>query len=261
MSVSYEERKTTILERLEAKERVHVIELAEELNVSTETIRRDLERLDREGKLSKVHGGAIKAGTDSSEPPFEEKTSIHAAEKRAIGRLAASLIRDGDSIMLGNGTTPLEIIRFLTDKKNVTLVTHSAPTMMAALETFGGRIVFVGGEMNVSQKTAGGPLAEQMLRQLRVNKAFISAGGLSAEGGLTDYDLQEASLSRSMMEQADEVIVLADHSKLGRSTFARICGLDEVSLIISDRSCPEEWRRLLADKEIELLLAEEEIEG
>ncbi|AJY74760.1 DeoR/GlpR family DNA-binding transcription regulator [Paenibacillus beijingensis] len=258
MSLSYEERKKTILELLAKEEKVQVPALAEQLNVSGETIRRDLERLDKEGKLKKVYGGAVRTGSDSWEPPFDLKTSMNAAEKRAIGKLAASLVEDGDSIMLGNGTTPMEIIRFLGGKKNVTIVTHSAPSMLLAMELFQGKIIFIGGEVNVAQKSANGPLAEWMLEKLKVNKTFISAGGVSAVDGITDYDLQESNISKKMMERADDVIVLADHSKMGKTTFAHICALKDVSVLISDHRCPEEWKRTLTDKNIELLIAEEE---
>jgi DeoR/GlpR family transcriptional regulator of sugar metabolism len=258
MSLSYEDRKKKILEQLLRDEKVQVPVLAELLNVSTETIRRDLERLDKEGKLKKVYGGAVKAGSDSWEPPFEQKTAMNAKEKRAIGKMAASLVENGDSIMLGNGTTTLEIIRYLGSKKNVTIVTHSTAAMLLAMELFHGRIIFIGGEVNVSQKSANGPLAELMLQHLKVNKAFISAGGVSGIDGITDYDLNEANISRKMMDRADDVIILADHTKMGKTTFAHICGLNEVSVMISDNNCPEEWKQTLAHKEIELLIAEEE---
>lgn len=258
MSLSFEERKKKIMEWIVQEEKVQVPVLAEKLNVSGETIRRDLDRLDKEGKLKKVYGGAVKASSDSWELPFDLKTSMNATEKRAIGKLAASFVEDGDSIMLGNGTTPLEIIRFLSEKKNVTIVTHSAPAMLLAMEQFPGRIIFIGGEVNVSQKSANGPLAEWMLDQLKVNKSFISAGGVSSVDGITDYDLQESNISRKMIERSDDVFVLADHTKMGKTTFAHICPLEDVAVIISDSKCPEEWKRTLGDRNVELWLADEE---
>lgn len=258
MSLSYEERRIKILDQLSRDEKVSVVQLADELNVSSETIRRDLDRLDKEGKLKKVYGGAVKFRTDSWELPFEQKTLLNPEEKKAIGRAAASLVDDGDSIMLGNGTTPLEMVKYLAYKKNVTLVTHSAPVMLLALEVFKGRIIFIGGEVDVSQKSANGPLAEGMLQQLKVNKTFISAGGVSSVDGITDFDLNEANISRKMMERAEETIILADYTKLGKSTLARICSLNEVSIIISDRKCPDEWRRKLSESGIELMIAEDD---
>ncbi len=261
MSLLYEERKKIILEQLQKNEAVKVNEMAEALHVSTETIRRDLERLEQEGKLKKVYGGAIMSRSDSSELPFDLKTKINAREKAAIGKYAADLIRDGDTIMIGNGTTTIEVIRHLQNRENVTLVTHSAPAMLLAMEVFKGRIIFIGGEINLEQKSAGGPLAEMMLSQLRVNKAFISAGGISLNDGITDYELNEANISRKMMERADEAIILADHSKFGRTTFSNICPLHDVYTIITDGGCPDEWKKYLADRDIELHIANEEESG
>ncbi|WP_123042760.1 DeoR/GlpR family DNA-binding transcription regulator [Cohnella candidum] len=258
MSLSFEKRKKKILERLNKEERVEVQVLAEEFRVSTETIRRDLERLDRDGRLKKVYGGAVKVRADSLELPFDEKTLLQAQEKAAIGRYAASLVKDGDTVMLGNGTTTIELIRNLTEHRDVTIVTHSTPTLLLALDIFPGKIIFAGGEVNKRQKSTEGPLAELVLNRLRVNKAFISAGGVSLVDGITDYELSEANISRKMMERADETIFLADSSKFGRTTFASVCPLDDVYTMITDAGCDREWRKDLADKDIRLWIAGEE---
>ncbi|WP_256760873.1 DeoR/GlpR family DNA-binding transcription regulator [Cohnella sp. WQ 127256] len=256
MSLSFEKRKKKILEYLSKEGKVEVLILADEFNVSTETIRRDLERLDSEGKLKKVYGGAVKVRADSLELPFEQKTLLYAAEKADIGKYAASLINNGDTVMLGNGTTTMAIIRNLTNHADVTIVTHSAPAMLLAMDVFPGRIIFLGGEVNKHQQTTSGPLSELMLNQLRVNKAFISAGGVSLMDGITDYELSEATISRKMMDRADETIFLADSSKFGKATFANICSLDDVYTIITDRQCTDEWKQYMKDHDISILIAE-----
>lgn len=258
MSLSFEKRKKKILEFLSKDGKVEVPLLAETFNVSTETVRRDLERLNNDGKLKRVYGGAVKVRSDSLELPFDEKTLVHAKEKAAIGKYAASLINNGDTVMLGNGTTTIEIIRNLKDRRNVTLVTHSTPTLLLAMEMFPGPIIFIGGEVNRHQKTMSGPLAEMMLNLLRVNKAFLSTGGISLADGVTDYELSEANISRKMMDRADEVIFLADSSKFGKMTFANICSLDDVYTVITDSRCSEEWKGYMADRDITLLIADEE---
>jgi DeoR/GlpR family transcriptional regulator of sugar metabolism len=258
MSLSFEKRKKKILEQLSKEDRVEVQVLADEFTVSTETIRRDLERLDSEGRLKKVYGGAVKIRADSLELPFDEKTLLHAAEKAAIGKYAASMVKGGDTVMLGNGTTTIEIIRNLKDHRDVTIVTHSTPTMLLAMDIFPGKIIFVGGEVNSRQKSTAGPLAELMLNQLRVNKAFISAGGVSLVDGITDFELSEANISRKMMERADETVFLADSSKFGKSTFANVCSLDDVYTIVTDRHCSEEWKQYLTERDIVILTAGEE---
>lgn len=258
MSLAFEDRKRTILTRLASDEKIYVPDLAEILNVSTETIRRDLDRLEKEGKLKKVYGGAILTNKDSLEPPFEQKSTINQAEKRAIAKAAASLIEDGDIIMIGNGTTPLEIVRYLSSKRNITLITHSAAVLFLCHEVFNGKTIFVGGEVDVQQQSTHGPLAELMLRQIKANKAFISAGGITVDDGITDYDLNEAHMSRLLLERSDELIVLADHTKFGETTFSHICSLKQASTIISDWKCPLEWEEILRNQQVQLLTAVKE---
>ncbi|WP_423802496.1 DeoR/GlpR family DNA-binding transcription regulator [Neobacillus sp. SAB-20_R2A] len=257
MSLSYEERKTTIMESLEKEEKVQVRVLANLLHVSDETIRRDLDRLEKEGYLKKVYGGAIKNKIHSWELPFDEKTTINQKEKQAICKAAADLVEDGDIIMIGNGTTPLDMIPFLADKQDITLITHSVPVMLAAMDSFKGRVIFIGGEIERNQKYMSGPLSERMLEMLRADKAFVCAGGVSIANGITDYDISGSSISRKMMERAEEVIVLADHSKFGKTTFAYMCSITDASRIITDQSCPDEWKKIVAARGVELIVADE----
>lgn len=257
MSLSFEERKSVIVKCLDREGKVQVNTLAEQLAVSGETIRRDLERLEKDGVLKKVYGGAVKTTVHFWEPPFDQKAFINEKEKRAICKTAAHLIEEGDSIMIGHGTTPLEIVRYLRGKHNITLITHSSPVFFMAKDVFEGRIIFIGGEYERNQKLTSGPLTERTLEQLKANKAFIAAGGLSTADGITDYDLYGASISRKMMERVNEVIILADHTKFGRTTFAHVCALTEASKIITDKNCPKEWEKILAEREVELFIADD----
>ncbi|WP_216828744.1 DeoR/GlpR family DNA-binding transcription regulator [Alkalihalobacterium elongatum] len=256
MSLSFEERKKLIVNSLDREEKVQVRVLAKKLDVSGETIRRDLDRLEKEGLLKKVYGGAVKTKFNSWELPFDQKTTINDKEKRAICKAAADLVEHRDSIMIGNGTTPLEIVRFLADRTDITLITHSTPVFLLATEIFKGRIIFIGGEYEKNQKSTTGPLTEWMLQHLKANKAFIAAGGLSSDG-ITDYDLNGANISRKMMERVEDVIVLADHTKFGKTTFAHVCSLMDASMVITDKNCSNEWKRTLAEKEIELVIADD----
>lgn len=255
MSLSFEDRKKTILKQLEKQEKVQVHMLAKELEVSPETIRRDLDRLEKDGKLKKVYGGAIKVNMDIWEPPFSERTQINSNEKSAIGRLAASLVNEGETIMIDNGTTPLEVIRHIRDRKDVTIVTHSVTALLLAMEMFKGKVFFTGGELNPQLQTVTGSLSEQALQQFNVHKAFISIGGISMEEGITDYTLNEASISRKMMERSIETFILADHSKFGKRTFAKISSLQDVSAIITDQGCSTDWIQQLEENGIDILIA------
>lgn len=258
MSLSFEDRKKVIIKTLDRDEKVQVRELANELEVSGETIRRDLDRLEKEGMLKKVYGGAVKEKS-SLELPFDLKTDIMAHEKRAICKKAAEFVEDGDSIIIGHGTTAVGIVRYLADKKNVTLITPSIPVLLSAMEHFQGKVIFIGGEYEADQKFTSGPLADSALQQLKANKAFVAAGGLSINDGMSDYDLQGANSSRLMMKRAEEAIILAVHTKFGKTTFAQICPLTDIPLIITDRACSDEWQTILKENEIELVIADIDI--
>ncbi|NQX62762.1 DeoR/GlpR family DNA-binding transcription regulator [Paenibacillus qinlingensis] len=256
MSLTYEDRRLTILHHLEMEGKVQVHHLSELLTVSTETVRRDLDRLEKEGKLRKVYGGAVKMRMEMVEPPFLNRVQMMKPEKAAIGQLAASLVQDGETIMLDNGTTTIEIVPFLSDKTNVTLITNSIPILNLAMETFRGRIIFAGGEVNQECRAVTGTLVDQLLDQFKVNKAFISAGGISLTDGITDFHLAEAVISRKMMQRAEECILVADHSKFGLSTFARVAKLEEISMLITDVGCPIEWVDTIEGLGIEVRISE-----
>ncbi|CAN7254579.1 DeoR/GlpR family DNA-binding transcription regulator [Paenibacillus sp. LjRoot56] len=256
MSLTYEDRRMTILNHLEMEGKVQVHHLSELLTVSTETVRRDLDRLEKEGKLRKVYGGAVKMRMEMVEPPFLNRVQMMKPEKAAIGKLAASLVQDGETIMLDNGTTTIEIVPFLNDKTNVTLITNSIPILNLAMETFRGRIIFAGGEVNQECRAVTGTLTDQLLDQFKVNKTFISASGISLTDGITDFHLAEAVISRKMMQRAEECILIADHSKFGLSTFARVAKLEEISMVITDAGCPREWVDTMEGLGIEVRISE-----
>ncbi|MDN4604168.1 DeoR/GlpR family DNA-binding transcription regulator [Paenibacillus sp. F6_3S_P_1C] len=253
MSLTYEERRHTILSQLATQGKVQVQILADLFQVSTETIRRDLDRLEKEGELRKVYGGAVRIRSGMIEAPFQKRAQLQLNEKQAIGVTAASLIEDGETVMLDNGTTTLEIMRQLRHRSQVTVITNSVPILNCALEDFAGKIIFTGGEINTAVLASTGPIAHRLLSQFKVNKAFISAGGVSLTDGITDYVLEEALISRKMMERAEEAILVADHTKFGRSTFAQIAPINQISMVITDSGCPTEWVKALHQMEIEMV--------
>lgn len=253
MSLTYEERKHTILTRLAIEGKVQVQTLAQLFQVSTETIRRDLDRLEKEGELRKVYGGAVRVRSGMHEAPFQKRSQLQSAEKQAIGRAAAALIEDGETVLLDNGTTTLEIMRELRTRSQVTVITNSVPILNCALEQFAGKIIFAGGDIQPAVQASTGPIAHELLNQFKVNKAFISAGGISLTDGITDYLLEEARISRTMMERAEETILVADHTKFGRSTFARIAPLESISMVVTDNGCPADWLEALQQLEIDVV--------
>ncbi|MEC0243679.1 DeoR/GlpR family DNA-binding transcription regulator [Paenibacillus dokdonensis] len=258
MSLTYEERRQTILAQLSTEGKVQVHALAGLFNVSTETIRRDLDRLEKEGRLRKVYGGAVQARSERIEPTFIKRSQMHQSEKQAIGKAAAALIGEGETVLLDNGTTTLEIMRELMDRADVTVITSSFPILACALEGFQGKVIFAGGEVNMSFQAAAGVIAHQLLDQFKVNKAFISAGGISLADGITEYNLEEAMVSRKMMQRTEESILVADHSKFGVTTFAQIAPIEHISMIVTDPGCSQEWIDVLGRLDVEVLIGEKD---
>ena len=227
MSVQAEERKQAILHQLDAEGRVKVVPLSEQFNVSPETIRRDLDSLEQEGLLRRVYGGATKPLFRASEAPFVQRKLTHVAEKEAIGRRAAELIEDGDTIAVDVGTTPLELVNAISGRKRLTMLTNSVSVSIALMDginqgRFSGKIILLGGELNPEQQSISGSICERTMKQFRVSKAFLSAGGVSLSSGISDFEPDEASMSRIFAQAAERVFVLADHSKIGVVSFAHM---------------------------------------
>jgi DeoR/GlpR family transcriptional regulator of sugar metabolism len=260
MSILSEERKSVILDCLEKEGKVMVLSLAEELRVSTETIRRDLLNLEREDKLKRVYGGAIQPSFRNDEAPYTLRQKMYANEKKAIGMRAAELIEDGSTIVIDNGTTTLELAKSIQGSKRLTILTNSLRVASCLLESismerFTGKVILLGGEVNAEQHSISGTLCEQMMLQFRVDQAFLAVGGISITHGITDYDVNEAAMSRAFSAAAQEVIVLGDQSKLGISTFAHIVPFEQVDVIISEISCPREWLPVMEEKRVQWIEA------
>ncbi|WP_068617618.1 DeoR/GlpR family DNA-binding transcription regulator [Paenibacillus tuaregi] len=256
MSVLAEGRKTRILTELEREGKVMVAPLAEQFCVSMETIRRDLQVLERQGYLRRVYGGAVKSSFRSDEAPYTQRQNMHAAEKKAIGGRAAGLVKDGRTIVIDGGTTTLEMAQAISGRTGLTILTGSIPVASCLLEAlsrdlFDGKVIILGGEASSRQLSVSGILAERMMSGFNIDQAFLSVGGVSLTHGFTDYDLNEASMSSVFAEAAQEVVVLADHSKFGINTFAPIMPLEKCDVIVSDQNPPPSWQEFIKRKKVE----------
>ncbi|WP_240374223.1 DeoR/GlpR family DNA-binding transcription regulator [Bacillus piscicola] len=255
MSLLSEERKQYILRMINEHGQVRANELAQELGVSTETIRRDLDQLDNENKLKKVHGGAVKSDNDLIEPSHYMREHIYIEEKRMIGITAASLVHDNEIIIIDEGSTTLQMIPYLLDKKNITLITNSLPalTLLVDYKTkglFNGEFIFIGGHVDADHLRVSGMIAEQFMHNFHADKAFISLHGVTKDHGASSYNADEAILSKTFMDCAEEKIVLFDHSKINKKKFYRIASLAEYDTVISDALPPSDWEDHLESNHI-----------
>ncbi|OXM85192.1 DeoR/GlpR family DNA-binding transcription regulator [Paenibacillus rigui] len=255
MSLNGEERKQTILNLLHQQGKVRTPELVAQLDVSSETVRRYLEELEVENKLKRVYGGAVKVHFDPAETPYFKRETVHAEEKKRIGRLAASLVQDKDVIVLDDGTTALQMIEFLLEKKGITVLVCSVPALTLLIDyknkgMFSGDIVFIGGRIHAAQHRVSGAVAQHFMTSFHVDKAFIVADGIQIDKGITSYEDERGLLSRTFLKQAHQTVVLADHSTIGSNHFCKIADWSEVDIIISDSEPPSEWRVKLAEQDV-----------
>lgn len=229
------DRLTTILEQVGLSGRVDVTGLAERLGVSGATVRRDLQALSRSQLLVRTHGGAVSQQTDD-EVPAGVKAVLRQPEKRRIARAADALVGDGAVVGMTGGSTTLELARVLLTRRSLTVVTNSLDVASELAGRPGIRLVMIGGIVRRSRELVG-PAAETMLANYHLDLAFIGVDGLSAEG-CTTYDEMEATTDAAFLQQARRRVVVADSSKIGKVTFARISPLAGISDLVTDRGAP-----------------------
>ncbi len=231
------ERQRRVLAAMGHDGAVRVDALSDLLAVSPATVRRDLEELERQGLVQRVHGGAILPRTRLDEPWFEEKTAIAGSEKLAIARAAAALIEDGETIYLDGGSTLLELARLLVARDSVTVVTNS---LRAAHElSHGGpRLILIGGELRRRSQTLVGALTRVVLDTIHLDKAFMGTMGISVEAGMTTTDPNEAFTKELVMTRARQVILLAHSDKIGNVAFAHAGGIRDLTMLITDAGAP-----------------------
>jgi DeoR/GlpR family transcriptional regulator of sugar metabolism len=239
-----EERLVRIVERVNERGKVTVAELSDSLGVSPVTIRRDLERLEEEKLLCRTHGGALsleKGMLDGArERSFSEKEEAYAAEKERIAEAAARMVEDEDAILLTPGTTNMLIVGKLIGKKDLTIVTNASNIAMRAANEPGWNVILTGGKLRPKSFALVGPLSENALSGIRVDKLFLGVDGIDFTEGLTTPNLDEASVNRKMISLARQIIVAADHSKFGRVLFAQIASMGDVDVLVTDRLLPQE---------------------
>ena len=218
-------------------------ELTKALGVSESTVRRDLETLDLGGLVKRTHGGAVYAGEVPTMPALEDRFGTATLEKQAIGRVTAELVEDGESVLLDGGTTTLEVARCLAGRP-VQVVTNSLPIAQLLASSPGVDLILIGGYVYPRTGVALGPLAIATMQGIHVRKAILGAGGIVAEG-IYNSNLLLVETERQMMACGQEVVLVADHSKFGRLTLARLCGLGDVQRLVTDDGLPEVYRTVL----------------
>jgi DeoR/GlpR family transcriptional regulator of sugar metabolism len=241
----HERRAQVILQELLRTGKVSVGPLARRLKVSTATIRRDLSELEGRGLLRRSHGGAVLIQPLLYEPfrhisNYQEQERQRSAEKRRIGLVAAELVRDGDFLAIGAGTTATHVARSISLHKGLTVLTNAINVAMELSHREDLKVIVTGGFLSGDWFALVGPGAIQSVGEIFVDKVFIGVDGIHADHGLTTNYPDQATIHRAMMRQARQKIVVADHRKLGATGSALISPLEGVNILITDRSASDE---------------------
>jgi DeoR family transcriptional regulator of aga operon len=247
-------RHQIILQYLQDRRHIEVLELCRHLNVSAVTIRKDLKLLEEKGLLYRNHGGASIDNPYIKEKPVNEKEKFFAEQKIAIATAAAGMITPNDSIIIASGTTVLTLAKLIQPKETLTVVTSALNIAMELLKHPQIEILQLAGYIRHSSSSVTGHYAENILEETSCSKLFLGVDGIDIDYGLTTTSLSEAHLNQKMIAAAHETIVLADSSKFGKRGFGRICGIEHVKQIITDKGISEHFIQKLEELGISITI-------
>jgi len=238
-----EERWQGELEFLKQQKRATFSELAKLFRVSESTIRRDLRELEKRNMIKRTHGGAILPEIVRLELSIEERTTKLHLEKERIGKFAAQYINSGETVFIDAGTTTLEVARNIKGKENLWIITNGVniSTLLSSIGQI--RVVLTGGELYRPDLSMVGPTAEEAISKFHVDKVILGADAISVECGLTCANLQEAQVKKVMIKAGREIIIVADHSKIGKVAFTSVAPITQIHTLITDSKVPSKFIR------------------
>jgi DeoR family transcriptional regulator of aga operon len=248
------ERHQFILSKLKKEGKVNVLDLCNELNVSSVTIRKDLKLLEDKNLLFRTHGGGTLSNPYTGDRPVNEKEKIRSEEKMDIGAVAANLIEPNDCIIIASGTTVLSLARSIKPVGSLTVITAALNVATELNRHPEIEVLVLGGVLRKSSSSATGIYAERILEDFSCSKLFLGVDGIDIEFGLTTTNVMEAQLNRKMIDASQKTIVLADSSKFGKRGFGRICGLEDVEQVITDTGISDHMVETLKGMGIEVTI-------
>lgn len=254
------ERRKLILEQLHEEKRVVVSELSRRFDVSEETIRRDLEKFEKEDLVTKSYGGAVLKEGVGTEMPFMARKKQNMLGKRVIGEILAEQIQDGDHILLDPSTTALAIVKALRmkGKKDLTIITNSIEVLVECAEDSGWEVISTGGILQADKYALVGPKAIAGIESFYADKAIISCKGFDMEKGLTDVNDMFSQVKQAMLSNAARRILAVDYTKFDKVGFSRICGLNDIDAVVTDVQPSDSWLGYFKDKGMACFYGEED---
>ncbi len=230
--------------------------LAARFEVSNETIRRDLLLLESEGYIKRTHGGAEFDNLRAQEKQYETRTQRNFEEKKALARLAADFIKDGDTLAMNTGTSTLELARLLAKKNHLTIITNSLDIAVTIGKNPTHNVYIPGGHLRMEGRGLSGAMCCEDLKRFRVDTAILSVGGVNPQEGVTEYHVEESSVVREMTAIANKTMVLADYSKFREVALNKICDIKEIDYIFTDWRAPVKEISLCRGQGVKVFVAE-----
>ena len=254
------ERRKLILEQLHREKRVVVSELSRKFSVSEDTIRRDLDKFEKDDLVTKSYGGAVLKEDVGAEMPFKDRKKRNMLGKRVIGDILSEIIRDGDHILLDPSTTALSIVKALRSegKKDLTIITNSLEVLVECAEDSDWEVISTGGILQAEKYALVGPKAIAGIESFHADKAIISCKGFDMDKGLTDINDMFSQVKQTMLKNATRRILAVDYTKFDQIGFSRICGAEDIDMVVTDVQPSDAWARYMKDKEVVCFYGDED---
>lgn len=253
--LSVEDRRNSILEKLNQDGKVKVAELSRLFGISEVTIRNDLSELECLGMLERVHGGAVNTYRAYYNMTLQERARTNAEEKKRIAAEVSSMISDGDTLMINSGTTTLFIVQELKNIKNLTLVTNSISISQEVGHYRNIHVILLGGNFDPQYQFTYGDDAIEQLKRYKADKLILSVDGVSPEEGISTYHHFEAEVNRQMIARVNKTIVVADYTKIGRTNFARIASIESMDCLVTNKNAASQEIDEIRQRGVEIRLA------
>ena len=247
------ERRNEILTKLQEDKRVVVSDLSQIYHVTEETIRRDLEKLEKEGLAKKTYGGAVLNDSFYIDLPYTVRKKANVLSKQQIAERIVSRIEDGAHIMLDASSTALFVAKQLKDRKNLTIITNSIEILLEISDRSGWNILCTGGALKEGGLALVGYQAERMLSSFHVDYAIFSSKGIDIENGIMDSNENDAQMKRLMSKAAKERILVVDYTKFEKISFVKVCEWTDIDLLVTDKEPEERWKQALTSFQVELI--------
>lgn len=251
------ERHQLILQKLKENGKVGIVELSENLEVSGVTIRKDLKLLEDKHLLFRTHGGASLNNPYAMERTIHEKSGINADIKHHIAKAALGFLKGQDSIIIGSGTTVFEFARCLDPQEHLTVITPAVKVTLELSNRKNIDVLQLGGIIRPNSSSVAGALAERILHDISCGVLFLGIDGIDLDFGFSITNLAEATLNQKMIESAQKVVVLADSTKFDRRGLGKVCNIDQVQYIVTDKGVSKDTLAALEERGVHVVVAEE----